>query len=477
VLFLPLILIANSIAQFLSPTVDPDQILRQAEARLRQDSANPRLLVLRGVALGQLGRDREALESLERALTISPRFMTALQAAAEIAYRIHDARANNYLSRILQQDPNNAPAHGMSGALAFEARDCAAATTQFAAAEILIHDDPLALAQWGECLVVIGQAASGAARLRAALTLQPETAPGAKNLRYDLALALHESGKDDDALEIARALPDEACRENLLGFLYAAQDKVPEAIAALRKSAELDPKNEQTYIDLASVCLDHQSFDVAEDVVNIGLANLPDSAALYALRGAIAAQTSHVEQSAADFERASRLQPDRSYGDLGLSLLLRQQDQIDQAITLIRLRLAKSPNDATLNFLLADLLVRQSSDDDRSQVSEAHRLLATAIRLDPNMAKAHAALGKLLFQCGDPGRAATSLTRALDLDPSDRVALNQYVLVLRRLGKSSEASAAAQRLRDVLAEDRKSEVQKNRYRLVRLSPSSTVRTP
>src|SRR5207253_6369669 len=99
--------------------------------------------------------------------------------------------------------------------------------------------------------------------------------------------------------------------------IYASQDKVADAIVAFRKATELDPKNEENYIDLASLCRDHQSFEVAADVVNVGIANIPDSAALYTLRGAIAAQTSNVEQAAADFERANRLKPDARYGDVG----------------------------------------------------------------------------------------------------------------------------------------------------------------
>jgi hypothetical protein len=60
----------------------------------------------------------------------------------------------------------------------------------------------------------------------------------------------------------------------------------------------------------------------------------------------------------------------------------------------------------------------------------------------------------------------------LVLDPGDRVALNQYILALKRLGKIQEANAAAQRLRDILVEDRATEVRKNRVRFILNSNSS-----
>ncbi|HVH72566.1 MAG TPA: tetratricopeptide repeat protein, partial [Candidatus Dormibacteraeota bacterium] len=253
--------------------------------------------------------------------------------------------------------------------------------------------------------------------------------------------------------------------------IYASQYKVPEAIAAFRKATELDPKNEQNYIDLASLCLDHQSFDVAADIVNVGIANIPDSASLYALRGVIAAQTSNLEQSAADFEQANHLRPDASYGDVGLSLLLGQQSQLDEAIAVIRSRIKSAPNDATLNFLLADLLMRKPDDPQTGQ-DEARRLLTKAVRLQPDMAKAHAALGKLLLKSGQAEEAINELKLALAKEPNDRVALNQYVLALTRLHRTEEAKAAAERLRDVLSEGRRDEVRKNRIRIVRSSAAT-----
>jgi hypothetical protein len=75
-------------------------------------------------------------------------------------------------------------------------------------------------------------------------------------------------------------------------------------------------------------------------------------------------------------------------------------------------------------------------------------------------------LGKLLLQDNHPEDAAVELRRALDEDPGDRVALNQYILTMKRLKRIEEANAAAQRLREVLAQDRLAEVRKNRIRLI-----------
>jgi tetratricopeptide (TPR) repeat protein len=323
------------------------------------------------------------------------------------------------------------------------------------------------LAQWGECLLAEDEPHLATKQLGQSLRLRPQD----KTVSYNLALALHLDHHDEGSLEITKTLAADSDVLNLVGSIYAGQDKVADAIAAFRKATELDPKNEQNYIDLASLCLDHQSFDIAADIVNVGIANIPDSAALYTLRGAIAAQTSNMEQAAADFERANRLKPDANYADVGLSLLLGQQSQLDEAIAVIRSRLERAPNDAKLNFLLADLLVRKSDDPQQSGQDEARSLLMKAVRLQPDLARAHAALGKLLLKSGQADAAIGELKLALEKEPNDRVALNQYVLALTRLHRTAEARAAAERLRNVLSEDRRAEVRKNRIRIV---PSSAA---
>ena len=85
--FLLPILLSSFLAQSVAAGDDAQRILDQLESRLTNEPANPRLLAARGIALGHLGRDGEGLQSLEKALTISPKFLPALEGAAEISYR------------------------------------------------------------------------------------------------------------------------------------------------------------------------------------------------------------------------------------------------------------------------------------------------------------------------------------------------------------------------------------------------------
>lgn len=445
----------------------PETVLEQTDASLQHDPSNPRLWAARGVALSELARDHEAIDSFEKSLSISPKFIAALEGASEVAYRSRDKRTGQYLKRLIQIQPENSVAHAMMAAIDFENRNCAGVIEHFEKASALVKSNAAALSQWGECLLALERPRPASEKLSQSLKL------GGKDQRiaYDLALALHLDSRDKEALPIALQLPQDAPAMSLLGAIFAAQDRTADAIVAFRRAIELEPHKVENYIDLASLCLDHQSFDVAADVVNAGIANNPDSAELYTLRGAISAQTSDVERSASDFEHANRIKPDQSYGDVGLSLLLRQENQVDEAISVVRGRIRRSPDDPTLNFLLADLLMRKPDTPAGGTRKEARQLLQRVIALKPDMAKAHAAYGKLLLEAGDAQGAANELKSALERDPNDRVALNQYTLALRHLDRREEANAVAQRLRAVLEADRRAEVEKNKVKLVRLSAS------
>src|SRR5207247_236496 len=143
---------------------------------------------------------------------------------------------------------------------------------------------------------------------------------------------------------------------NLFGAASAAAGQLEPAIAALRKATEVAPADERHYVDLAALCVEHDAFDLALEVVNAGLANIPGSSRLYTMRGAIRAERGEIDDAMRDFERASALGPDETYGSVGLSLVLRQVDRLPEAIALLRRKLARQPRDATLNYLLADVL-------------------------------------------------------------------------------------------------------------------------
>ena len=460
VLFLVLGLHAADIVGALKQGRYPDA-LREADEQLKQQPGNPLLWTLRGMALSNLKKPQESLRSFDKALSLSPKFLPALEGAAETAYAVRDGRAAKLLDRILALQPTDETAHAMAAALSVEAKNCNAAIDHFTKAEHAIANSPLALAQFGACLVDTDRPSDAVPVFEKALSLKS----GDLATQYNLALALQLSHQTDKAITILEKLPPESQTLNLLGEAYAEEDKVPEAIAALKKATEIAPADERNYLDLAMLCVDHHATDLALQIAAVGLQNIPKSAKLYALRAAIYAQQGNSVAAAADFEKAGTLEPDQLYGSVGLSLLLRESAKLPEAEAIIRQKLKTAPNDATLNYLLADMLIRGGAEPDLPAFTEAVALLKNSIRLNPAFVNAHAALGKLYMKAGNMAEAVPEIERTLQLAPKDHIALNQLILAYRKLGRNQDAEQAAQQLRTLLADEAKEEVARNRIRL------------
>ena len=73
-----IILFSQFAGQDQPSNAEAQRLLEQIELGLKQQPSNPRLLAARGLALERLNRDRDALQSFEKSLAISPKFLIAL---------------------------------------------------------------------------------------------------------------------------------------------------------------------------------------------------------------------------------------------------------------------------------------------------------------------------------------------------------------------------------------------------------------
>jgi len=225
---------------------------------------------------------------------------------------------------------------------------------------------------------------------------------------------------------------------------------------------DLAPTDERNYLDLAALCIDHNAPEIGLEVLDTGLRNVPNSARLLTIRGAILANMGKTEAAQKDFEEASRAQPDSFYGTIGLSVLLAENERLAEAEILLRKRLRNAPHDAVLNYLFADVLLRQGALPGTPAFREARRALDLSVREQPGFAKSHVALGRLYLKAGEADSAVRELQIAVRQDPRSPTALSQLMLALRKLGRTGEAGAVAAQLNELLTSQRKEEVERNR---------------
>jgi tetratricopeptide (TPR) repeat protein len=407
-----------------------------------------RLWTARGVAQARLNQSVDSLASFREALKISPNYVPALQGAAQVAYSQHDPSAARLLRQIISNEPANATAHAMLGALAAESHECQTAVSEFAQAAPAIRQNSAALVQYGDCLLAVDRAREAAGIFRELLQLAPDS-PAAK---YKLALSLRYEGRASEAIELLRTIPSNSKVFNLLGECYAIQKDPESAKAALRKAIQWAPDEEQGYVDLGILYIEQKQPQSAVETANEGLHFLPASARLYTIRGAAYTWLNQPQRAAEDFEKAETLEPEQLYGSVGLSMLLRQDEHLSEAINILRRKIAERPNDATLTFLLADTFIRTGAGPGQASFDEAVKLLKRSIELNPQFEKARVSLGKLYVRASKPEDAAQQFREATRLDPNDRSALTQLVLLLRRTGRSEEAEAEAAKLKKLIAQ-------------------------
>ena len=459
------------------PNLDPVvQALREKRfdaalqlLKVAQDTSpwDPRVWTLEGLAHTGAGRTDDSLASYQKALALAPDYLPALLGVAEIEFRRRDANARLRLERVLALQPGNPTAHAMLGILDYERDDCSSAARHFDQCRKYLEQDRFGLGPYGECLIRVRRPAEAVDIFRGLFRDNPER----QQVRYALAVALYESGHYAEVADLLRPLaeapvPDSAVL-GLLADAYEGDHRTPEALETLKKAVRLYLREERHYVDLANLCLEHGAYDLGLEVLDAGVKNLHESAAIRAMQGVIQAQLGRFAEAEAAFEHAARLDPAARSAQIGRMLTLQETGRLEESIGALRQQLREEPDDPSLNFMLAQALIRKGVEPGHHEFQEAISALEKAIKGDPLQAPSYVELGKLHLKAGAPVKAAERLREALKLAPGDRTATYQLMLALRRLGRPQEAQALMDNLRGQLQKGMEDDVRTGRYRLLK----------
>src|SRR5438034_9006004 len=174
---------------------DFNHALQLTQVRLQHSPKNVTLWTFKGIALAGLNRNKDALSAYDTALRIAPDYLAALEGAAELEYNAGNSRAVPLLNRIAKLRPQDRTSHAMLGVLAYKQRDCVSAVKHFQASRQLIDSQPVALAQFGACLMELQQPGDAIPVFEQIQKLQPED----PHARYNLAVAQLSAHRAKDA--------------------------------------------------------------------------------------------------------------------------------------------------------------------------------------------------------------------------------------------------------------------------------------
>ena len=437
---------------------------------------DPRAWTLKGMALTSLGQSQEALKAFHQALRLDPDYVAALEATAQLEYDASKPEAKELLEKLVRLDPQDQTAHAMLGALAYNRKDCAAAIAHFEKSPQVIADKPLALVEFGSCLLRANQPEDAIPVFQRLHEVQPDD----WRSRYNLGLVQFLAHHYPEAIQTLKPLTEGASPNadalNLIAAIYEANQQTPEAVAALRQAIQLAPQEVDNYFDLAALSLVHGPFQVGIDVLTAALKIVPNSAALYIERGVLYVQLGQFKEADDDFQKANTLEPAQNLGTVARGISLVQENELGRSLEIVRARLKQAPDDPALNYLLAEVLIRKGVSPGTAEFREAKDAAQRAVHSKPDFALAYDVLSVLYLRAGQTSQAIDASRRALKADPEDSAAAYHLIVCLSKEGDKKELPQLVKKLAEMSTAARERTAALNRYKLVEESTNSASST-
>ena len=443
-----------------------ESALQATHARLRANPGDFRTWALQAIVYSVKGQAAEALASYDKALRLSPNFMPALKGEVELLYQSNDKRAIPLLERILTADSKDTTAHEMLAMLEAKHGNCKMAVDQFQLIENTFASHPSSLEAYGYCLAQMDQPEKAIPVFEQLVALSPNQ----PNPRYNLAVLQVMTKQYDAALTTLQPLltADQSDPEvlSLASQADEAVGKTPEAVALQRQAIVLSPTTASYYVSFALLCMDHDSFQVGIDMINVGIHQIPNDPSLYLSRGLLYAQLAEYDKANADFEKVDQLDSKQSLGSYALDLTDLQKNNPEQALVKVRTQLRQYPQSPLLNLLLAELLMNEAPPVGSPVFLEAKNKVLLALKLKPDLVKARDLLSDIYMRTNQYGLAVEQCKLALQTSPSDETAMYHLIISLKHMGKRDELPPLVKRLAEMHQESLHAETGRKKFRLV-----------
>ena len=455
---------------------------------LQKEPRNLKALNLAGIACAAKGDTQEANRYFEQSLAVDPNFLPALRNLSISEFNGQEyAAAEKHLLAAQAQVPNDPTINLYLGQIAYRQNKYKVAAERLDQAKSLLSHYPVAEAALAVSFLRSDQKSRGLELLG---QLNPSNVDAESQL--ELGVALAETGNDAEAIPYLQAAFDRNPESGDIGFdlalacvraksyaaaittiqnvvhrghdsseledLYAealeGQGETDKAIEAYRRAIALDPKDENNYVDFASLCIDHHAFEDGMKVIAVGLQLHPKSERLTFMRGILDASEGNVDLAERDFEEAARLAPQLDLGAVGLGAVSLQRGNSGEAIKVIRRQLSQKPNDPTLLYMLGEASITAGSQPGQPSYAEAQRDLEKSVSLNPSLCLPHVSLGSIYLQEDRFADAAVQFEAARAIDPNENSAYSHLAVAYRHLGQPEKAKEALTALQELLARQR-----------------------
>lgn len=464
-----------------------DQGLDVLQPLLKRYPRDIRALNLAGLAYTGKGDLQKANTCFHRVLQIEPDFTPTLKNLGINEFTLHEIPSSEkHLDLALKQEPEDPVINLYLGEIAFAQHHFKKAAERLARADTFLSRDVdlkaelavslLKTGQSGAGLVLLDQMraedlspasqfAVGVALAQADLpdravpyfTLVRQRYPSSYNTAYNLALCYIGAKRYTEAISLANEMisggHDTSELEDAVAEAYEQTRDTPHAIASLRRAIELDPEDEDNYLDFANLCIDHRDFANGLKVIGVGLQTRPNSYRLVFERGVLYAMEDRFDMAENDFRLSAQLAPASNFGYVGMGVTYLETGNAAKAIALLRQRLKQNPNDASLLYLLGESLMRNGATPGNPQYAEAQSAFEKSVRLNPGLCLPHVALGEIYINEKRFHDAVVQLKQARAIDPKEKSAYWNLAVAYRRLGDTADAKQILNSLKDIYEQE------------------------
>jgi tetratricopeptide (TPR) repeat protein len=250
--------------------------------------------------------------------------------------------------------------------------------------------------------------------------------------------------------------PNAAHLWNERGNALLAAGKNEEALASFERSLRLDTLFDQTYLLLADYLERNGQIDRLKEVLGQGIqtfterGNAPAAGQLLSYLGVVEARQGNLEGAAAANRQLLELLPDNLQALRNLAILLRDQNDLDQAMNFTRqaIAVATAPEDlAGLHQLAAELFQRQNNTE--GMVAEMEKVR----QFLPNDINTLRTLSSLYTATGNSAKMLEIAQDLMGLEPSNFQYALEAGIALLRLERRSEALALLQQAKTLAPPD------------------------
>jgi tetratricopeptide (TPR) repeat protein len=424
---------------------------------LERYPGNPKVVNLQGLAFLGSGDPVKAAAAFERVLEIHPGFFPAMKNLAILDWQEKKPRAAERTYQALTIQPQDPPLNAYAALTDLQKKNTSAAKQHLERGGNAISSMPAELEMQLAYLLGTRGLYGEAVHVYRDIAAHHGRSP---RLTYNLALAQYLSANYADAIHTLQEQGSERRTLDQLSLLaqaYEMNHQTQLAIDRLREAITLYPMNENSYLDLANICIDHNAYPLGIEIVELGLKNKPQNERLRFELGVLHALSGQFDRAREEFRVAQKMAPGKDLPIAALELADIQQNGRQESIQELRRNLRQKGDSAILCYLLGSSLVHAGARPGTPEYTEARAVFRKAVRLDPKLPYPYMELGKMYEEGGDLVHAITLFEKAAALSFRDPAPYYHLARDYQKLHQPQRASQMLNKLKEMQQRSREFE--------------------